>query len=82
MWVQWYTLQGQNYSKSLVLGYGHAWLGLSGVRLQPLKNLKLHMGGMNLVIHAIVVLTIGLVTSRTVVVIPVVSCCHLLLIAK
>ena len=30
------------------------------------------MGGVNLVIHAIVVVTIGVVTSRTVVVIPVV----------
>ena len=40
------------------------------------------MGGVNLVVHAIVVVTIGVVTSRTVVVIPVVSCCHLLLIAK
>ena len=40
------------------------------------------MGGMNLVVHAIVVVTIGVVTSRTVVVIPVVPCCHLLLIAK
>ena len=40
------------------------------------------MGGMNLVVHAIVVVTIGVVTSRAVVVIPVVSCCHLLLIAK
>ena len=62
-----------------------AWLTFSRVRLQHLKkkkNLKLDMGGMNLVIHAIVVVTIGLVTSRTVVVIPVVYCCHLLLIAK
>ena len=33
------------------------------------KNLKLDMGGMNLVIHAIVVVTMGLVTSRIVVVI-------------
>ena len=37
--------------------------------LQHFKNLKLDMGGMNLVAHAIVVVTIGLVTSRTVVVI-------------
>ena len=35
------------------------------------------MGGVNLVVHAIVVVTIGVVTSRTVVVIPVVSCYHL-----
>ena len=39
------------------------------------------MGGMNLVVHAIVVVIIGVVTSRTVVVIPVVSCyvntCHI-----
>ena len=40
------------------------------------------MGGMDLVVHAIVVVTIGVVTSRTVVVIPVVPCYHLLLIAK
>ena len=39
-----------------------------------LLNLKLDMGGMNLVIHAIVVVTIGVVISRTVVVTPVVSC--------
>ena len=32
------------------------------------QNLKLDMGGMNMVVHAIVVVTIGVVTSRTVVV--------------
>ena len=42
-----------------------------------LKNLKLDTGGMNLVIHAIVVVTIGLVTSRTVVV----TCLLLLLLS-
>ena len=41
------------------------------------------MGGMNLVIHAIVVVTIGLVTSRIVVVIYLLLLCYyLLLIAK
>ena len=40
------------------------------------------MGVMNLVVHAIVVVTIGVVTSRTVVVLPVVLCCYLFLIAK
>ena len=50
---------GKNYLNSLVLGYGHAWVSFSRVRLQPFKNLKLDMGGMDLVVHAIVVVTIG-----------------------
>ena len=40
------------------------------------------MGGMNLVIHAIVVVTIGVVTSRTVVVIPVVIMSLLVITCK
>ena len=36
-------------------------------RFTTFQNLKLDLGGMNLVIHAIVVVTIGVVTSRTVV---------------
>ena len=43
------------------------------------------MGGMNLVIHAIVVVTIGLVTSRMLLSYTcyyVVTCCYLWLIAK
>ena len=41
------------------------------------------MGGVNLVVHAIVVVTIGLVTSRIVVVLYLLlHCYYLLLIAK
>ena len=47
-----------------------------------LKNLKLDMGGVNLVVHAIVVVTIGVVTSRTVVVSYLLSYCCLLLLLE
>ena len=41
------------------------------------QNLKLDMGGMNLVIHAIVVVTIGLVTSRLLLLF---TCCHIVIL--
>ena len=46
------------------------------------QNLKLDMGGMNLVVHAIVVVTIGLVTSRMLLPHLLLPCCHLLVFAK
>ena len=51
-----------NYSNSLVLGYGHAWLGRARIRLYIL--IKLKIGWYEWVIRAIVVMAIGLVTSR------------------
>ena len=46
-------LQGLIYSNSLVLGYGHAWLGRARIRLYIL--IKLESGWYEWVIRAIVV---------------------------